>query len=1025
MKKRLFGFILSIIMVISCLSPISAYADTANYEVSFVDENGDAIDSTYLVKRGTCIDESLIPALPRGTDGRDYIAEDGGKNHCIYSWSEDPYTTVIYSNTVFTRIKDSEKHDYNFGKPQFKFQANNKSGLMAFYECSKCVSVGEVGVEIVGANLTDGIRIRVDGSAIGGDSVAYEGNLDIGELQTLVNLMQKVGVPIPGWVNTVLSVADTVLGVADDIQERNSTCAKEGHLYGEEPKFTWSDNHCTCIATFTCTREDCHTNYDGHTTDVTMNVTGPTYTNATCTINGEETFNAHVKFRRGRDLEWEDYYTSYTNIWQRKFGHSFSERVPNGDATCFEDGTYSQSCTRCGTVISKPDPGSQLQHTPGRVIIENEVPATCTSAGSYDAVRNCIYCNNELSRQRVSVDKLEHTPLSAAIEDLVPASCTSAGSYNSVVRCADCNKILSSTPITIQKKEHNFRYVVDNYTDANCELGGSFTRYKKCMDCGLVDSSENVTIPQKPHDFVEVVTPATCEESGSIDMVCSFCGYSYQSEVLEAIGEHDYEIISEKAPTCKEKGETVKRCRVCGDTVSEVKEKTQSHAYGTGVVTEPTCTAKGYTTYTCAVCGKTRADEIPSTGHNYTSSITAPTCENAGYTTFTCSKCHDSYKDEFRPAKGHNLGLVQKENVVESTCTENGTYDLVVKCSVCNKEIEREHCTSRLAPHQISTQIIAPTCNHEGYTTDKCDICGYEFRLDIDCIDHIANKPIEEIIKPVTCTEDGSYDKVTYCKMCNCELSREHFTSNRTGHKWNGGVITVQPTIDETGIKTFTCKNCGLTRTEVIPKITVEEATPDDKDADDASVNGEIKKPENIRTISQFNKKRLLIKFDKVEGSQNYRVMFRKAGATNWNYAWTDGKTEYYLTNLKSGGLYEFMFAAYKKNSNDEWERGAYSKTSYRYYFKEKIKSVKPGKKSVTVNWARDKKGNGYELFYSTKADMSNRKKIVIKNKKTTKYTIKKLKSGKKYYIRVRSIKKKGKRSYTGEFSSRKKIIVK
>lgn len=1024
MHKRIIGFVLSVILVLSCMSPFTAYADTQNYEVSFVDENGDQIDSTYSVKRGTCIDSELVPPLPKGTDGRDYIAEDGGKNHCIYSWSEDPYTTPIYANTVFTRVYNSEKHDYNFGKPQFKFKANNNSGLMAFYECSKCGSVGEVGVEIVGANLSEGVRVRVDASAIGGDSVAYEGNIDVGELQTLVGLMQKVGVPIPGWVNTVLSVADKVLDVADDIQEKNSTCAKQGHLYGAEPRYTWNENHSTCIATFTCTREDCHTNYEGHTYDKPMNVTGPTYTNATCTENGEETFVAKCKFQRNKDLDWEDYETSYTSVWQRKLGHSFSPRVANGDAKCFKDGTYSQTCTRCGIVITKPDPGSQLQHTPGRIIIENEIPATCTSDGSYEAVRNCIYCGNELSRQPVSVDKTGHTPLTAAVENLVPSTCTAAGSYDSVVRCADCNEIITSNHFDTPKKEHNLRYFVDDYDASSCTVGGSFTRYQKCIDCGNVFSTETVNMPPSEHDFEEVVTQPTCYAQGSIDMVCKVCGYSYQQETLEEIGEHDYEVISDKAPTCKEKGELVKQCKVCGDTVREIKEKAQ-HSYNSGVVTEPTCTLNGYTTYTCTVCGKTRTDEIPKTGHNLSEEVIAPTCENAGYTLHTCSKCDYSYKDEYRPAKGHTLGEIDIVNRVESSCTKNGSYDLVGICSVCHKEIEREHCVSQLAPHQISTQIIAPTCIHEGYTADKCDVCGYEFRVNIDCIDHIGGKPVNEVTVPVTCTADGAYDTVVYCKMCNAEMSREHFVTKCSGHKWNKGVITKQPTTEETGIKTYTCSACKLTRTEVLPKITVEEATPDDEEADKAGVNKEIQKPKNIITVSQFNKKRLLIKFDKVQGAQNYRVMYRKAGTEKWNYSWTQGKTEFYLTNLKSGSLYEFMFAAYMKNSDDKWERGAYSKTSYRYYYKEKIKSVKAGKKSVTVKWVRDKKGNGYELFYSTKPDMKKRTKIVIGSNKTTSFTIKKLKSGKKYYIRVRSVKKKGGKTYTGEFSSQKKIIVK
>lgn len=39
-------------------------------------------------------------------------------------------------------------------------------------------------------------------------------------------------------------------------------------------------------------------------------------------------------------------------------------------------------------------------------------------------------------------------------------------------------------------------------------------------------------------------------------------------------------------------------------------------------------------------------------------------------------------------------------------------------------------------------------------------------------------------------------------------------------HAWDGGAITKKPTHTETGEKTFTCTECGLTKTEVVDKTT-------------------------------------------------------------------------------------------------------------------------------------------------------------------------------------------------------------
>ena len=154
--------------------------------------------------------------------------------------------------------------------------------------------------------------------------------------------------------------------------------------------------------------------------------------------------------------------------------------------------------------------------------------------------------------------------------------------------------------------------------------------------------------------------------------------------------------------------------------------------------------------------------------------------------------------------------------------------------------------------------------------------------------------------------------------------------------------------------------------------------------------------------------------------------MYRKQGAKKWNKAWTNGKAEYTIKNLKANGLYEFKFAAYKKNANGKWERGEYSTTSYRYYFKETITKVTVKKQSVTIKWKRDKSANYYKIEYATNKDMKNSKTItnIGPNSKTS-YTIKNLKKGKKYYIRVRAIKKKAGKDYIGEYSNKKTFTIK
>ena len=70
------------------------------------------------------------------------------------------------------------------------------------------------------------------------------------------------------------------------------------------------------------------------------------------------------------------------------------------------------------------------------------------------------------------------------------------------------------------------------------------------------------------------------------------------------------------------------------------------------------------------------------------------------------------------------------------------------------------------------------------------------------------------------------------------------------------------------------------------------------------------------------------------------------------------------------------------------------------------ISKLKAGKKQFTAKWsAQTTQTTGYELQYSTKSSMSGAKKVTVGKNKTTSSTVKKLKGGKKYYVRVRTYK--------------------
>ncbi len=93
-----------------------------------------------------------------------------------------------------------------------------------------------------------------------------------------------------------------------------------------------------------------------------------------------------------------------------------------------------------------------------------------------------------------------------------------------------------------------------------------------------------------------------------------------------------------------------------------------------------------------------------------------------------------------------------------------------------------------------------------------------------------------------------------------------------------------------------------------------------------------------------------------------------------------------------------------------------------------KLSKPKAGKKSFTITWKKQTaKGiAGYELQYSTDKNFKKDvKKVTINKTKTTSKTIKKLKSKKTYYVRIRTFKKVNKAKVYSKWSGKKSVKVK
>lgn len=118
----------------------------------------------------------------------------------------------------------------------------------------------------------------------------------------------------------------------------------------------------------------------------------------------------------------------------------------------------------------------------------------------------------------------------------------------------------------------------------------------------------------------------------------------------------------------------------------------------------------------------------------------------------------------------------------------------------------------------------------------------------------------------------------------------------------------------------------------------------------------------------------------------------------------SNSQTSYKVSSLKNSTAYYYQVRAYK-TVNDKNYYGEVGNTVFTFIkpSKVKLKSVTLSKTTLKVEW---KKVNcsGYEITYTTDSKFKKGlKKVKIKNPKTVKKAIKKLKKNKKYYVKVRA----------------------
>lgn len=500
--------------------------------------------------------------------------------------------------------------------------------------------------------------------------------------------------------------------------------------------------------------------------------------------------------------------------------HKWDKGRVTKEPSCKEEGEILYTCSVCkGTkveALAKTDNHQWGEWT-------TATKSTCSTKGK--EIRTCKVCSKTEER---AIPTIPHTIIKEADK---AATCTENG-YEGREYCSVCNTTIKERTI-IPATGHQWGAWRTTLAKT-CTTDG-----KEVRECSKCSKTEERTVPATGHDVKLVgAKDSTCTSKGySGDEVCKTCKKTIKIGHELPLAQHTLKKEEGVVATCTKdghEGNTV--CEVCGETLKEGKVipklghdwsnengkctrcgESHEHSFGEGTtIKELTCTQDGEIDYKCSKCGYIKKEITKATGHEWGEWQTtlAQTCTTDGKEERTCAKCSEKEERTLK-ATGHEWG--EWQTTLAQTCTTDGKEERT--CSKCSEKEER---TLKATGHKSETVgAKAPTCKEDGYTGDEvCKVCHETLNKGTT----IPKTDSHEwgkwtTVRESTCTEKGEQSRK--CAVCGEE---EIESLPLAKHSWDNGKVTQAPSYTQVGVKTWTCSECGKTKTTTLAKLPMPKA---------------------------------------------------------------------------------------------------------------------------------------------------------------------------------------------------------
>ena len=349
---------------------------------------------------------------------------------------------------------------------------------------------------------------------------------------------------------------------------------------------------------------------------------------------------------------------SYTEITEEATGHEldktqFTKRTPSG---------HFYKCGKCKSEVLE-------QH--------EEVDAECPQG--YNRAATC-YKEGHQDKECTICGLVYHTTMPMTNDHDFSEEWTTSGTFH-------WHACLNGDGQCTAKGDEAQHTFVTVRNEPTCTEPGN--EHKEC-ECGRIQSGSNHTLPAAGHDYdEEILTPATCAQTGEVKKVCSVCG----------------DTVTETIPTLKHSwtiwdSDDSRHWRICS-VCSTVSDSKGNHNFRLTETELATCTKDGYKLEVCTACEHEKRTVLPA-HHNYYSTDDGrvdATCTEFGYHFEICDACGDRQKvvDEHLGYADHNIVYYPKKEVTDDT----DGYIAHWKCKVCGKYFTSKNCETELTEDEV------------------------------------------------------------------------------------------------------------------------------------------------------------------------------------------------------------------------------------------------------------------------------------------------------------------------------------